>query len=96
MAALRLFHHPRIYKYVHKIHHEWTAPVGITSISCHPLEHYIVNLSPLAAGPLLMGSHLSVAWLWYTLAILNTTVTHSGYHLPFLPSPEAHDFHHLK
>lgn len=32
----------------------------------------------------------------FLLAIFSTTISHSGYHLPFLPSPEAHDFHHLK
>jgi methylsterol monooxygenase len=30
------------------------------------------------------------------MAILRTLNDHSGYHLPFFPSPEAHDFHHLK
>jgi len=43
-----------------------------------------------------MGSHLAVMVVWFSLAVLNTTVTHSDYHLPFLPSPEAHDFHHLR
>ncbi|RWS18811.1 fatty acid hydroxylase domain-containing protein 2-like protein [Leptotrombidium deliense] len=28
--------------------------------------------------------------------MLTTLNDHSGYHLPFFPSPEAHDFHHLK
>ena len=35
-------------------------------------------------------------YLWNILAILNTLNSHSGYHFPFFPSPEAHDYHHLK
>lgn len=31
----RLLHHRSIYRYIHKIHHEWTAPVSITAIYCH-------------------------------------------------------------
>ena len=30
------------------------------------------------------------------MAITSTQISHAGYHLPFLPSPEAHDYHHLK
>lgn len=92
----RLCHHRLLYKYIHKTHHEWTAPVGITAVYCHPLEHLVVNLMPVVIGPLVMGSHLSVTMLWHTIAILNTTVSHCGYHLPFLPSSEGHDYHHLK
>lgn len=92
----RLFHHPAIYKYVHKQHHEWTAPIGIVAIYAHPLEHIVSNLGPISAGPLIMGSHLATTWLWFSIALTSTIISHSGYHLPFLPSPEAHDFHHLK
>ncbi len=92
----RLFHYPALYKLVHKTHHEWTAPVGIASIYCHPLEHYFVNLLPVAAGPLIVGAHMSVSLLWFTLVIISTTINHSGYHFPFLPSSEWHDFHHAR
>ncbi|CAD6190712.1 unnamed protein product [Caenorhabditis auriculariae] len=90
----RLFHHPHFYKYVHKTHHEWTAPVSITSIYCHPLEHAVSNLFPVLLGPLICGSHVMTVWIWAGMAVLSTTFSHSGYHFPFQPSPEAHDYHH--
>ncbi|KAJ8344609.1 hypothetical protein AAFF_G00222130, partial [Aldrovandia affinis] len=37
----RLFHHPTLYKHIHKIHHEWTAPIGVISLYTHPVEHVV-------------------------------------------------------
>ncbi|KAK7863568.1 hypothetical protein R5R35_014066 [Gryllus longicercus] len=92
----RLLHSRYLYRFIHKRHHEWTAPIAVTAIYCHPIEHIFSNLLPPLLGVLLMGSHVATAYLWFSLAILSTLNAHSGYHLPFFPSPEAHDFHHLK
>ncbi|XP_019639359.1 PREDICTED: fatty acid hydroxylase domain-containing protein 2-like [Branchiostoma belcheri] len=92
----RLLHQPALYKRIHKKHHEWTAPIGIAAVYSHPVENILSNLLPVAAGPILMGSHLVTVWLWFCLSLTATSISHSGYHFPLLPSPEAHNFHHVK
>ncbi|XP_071951503.1 fatty acid hydroxylase domain-containing protein 2-like [Antedon mediterranea] len=92
----RLLHHPLIYKHVHKLHHEWTSPIGLTAIYAHPVEHIVSSLLPSSLGPIIMGSHIATIWMWFIMVISSAVNAHCGYHLPFFPSPEAHDFHHLK
>jgi len=92
----RLGHHPRLYKHIHKIHHEWTAPISIIGIYNHWLEHIVSNILPVTLGPLIMGSHMGSLVMWTCIVITSTQISHGGYHLPLLPSPEAHDYHHLK
>ncbi|XP_038943139.1 fatty acid hydroxylase domain-containing protein 2 isoform X4 [Rattus norvegicus] len=56
----------------------------------------VSNMLPVMVGPLAMGSHLSSITVWLSLVLIVSSITHCGYHLPFLPSPEFHDYHHLK
>ncbi|KAG0339625.1 hypothetical protein BG000_001713 [Podila horticola] len=90
----RLLHHPRLYKRIHKQHHLYTAPIGIAAIYCHPLEHFMCNLSPLLLGPIVMKSHILTLWLWITIGQTNAINSHCGFQLPLFPSPLAHDYHH--
>ncbi|XP_055705673.1 fatty acid hydroxylase domain-containing protein 2-like [Phlebotomus papatasi] len=92
----RLLHHRLLYKIIHKKHHEWTSPIAISAMYCHPIEHVFSNLMPPFLGLYVMRSHPATAWIWFSIAILATLNDHSDYHFPLLPSPEAHDFHHLK
>ncbi|KAJ3023191.1 Chromosome 5 4 [Thoreauomyces humboldtii] len=90
----RALHHPSIYKVIHKKHHLYTAPISISTIYCSPIEHFMSNLAPALLGPVLMKSHVLTLWLWITIAQTNAINSHCGFHVPFFPSPLAHDYHH--
>lgn len=92
----RLAHHKWLYGWIHKIHHEYKAPVAYTAVYAHPLEHLLVNVAPVIAGPALLGSHPTTATTWIVLALLYTTNSHCGYFFSPYGSPEGHDWHHEK
>ncbi|KAI9362544.1 hypothetical protein DFJ73DRAFT_598588, partial [Zopfochytrium polystomum] len=93
----RLLHHPALYRHFHKVHHEFTAPMGVAAGYAHPLEHLILNAIPLILGPLVMRAHLFTLWVWIFIAVATIVADHSGYSFPFFaPSVVRHDFHHLR
>lgn len=91
----RLFHEvPMLYKHVHKIHHEFTAPIGATARYAHWVEDLISNAGPIALGIYLFDSHVSVVLFWTSIAQMSTIVfSHAGYHFM---SDWKHDFHHYR
>ncbi len=92
----RLFHTKYLYRTIHKIHHEWTSPIGIVCYYSHPIEHIFANILPIFVGPIIFRSHIILCAIWSIVAVITIIAAHSGYHLPILSSLEAHDYHHLK
>jgi len=89
-------HSRLLYGKFHKIHHEWTATVSLAASYMHPFEFVISDSIPNRIGPLICGSHPVTIWIWHIVANMFTINSHSGYHLPFLPSNENHDYHHKR
>ena len=84
----------QVYENIHSIHHSWKAPIALSAIYSHPVEFLVGNVPTVAAGPLLLGSHITTFWLWAFAAVVGTCLNHCGYQLPFLPGNQIHDYHH--
>lgn len=104
--AHRLFHYGPFYKYVHKQHHRYAAPFGLTAEYAHPAEVMSLGAGtvgvPIVYAYLTHDVHLFTVTLWVVLRLLQAVDSHSGYDfpwslnkfVPFWAGAEHHDRHH--
>jgi 4-alpha-methyl-delta7-sterol-4alpha-methyl oxidase len=99
----RTLHRRWLLKHVHGFHHRIRHTTAINGNYMHPIE-YTLTASVALIGPILVGAHVYVLWIWLVLRQYEAADGHCGYVLPWnpghlLPLYEGagyHDFHHLK
>lgn len=81
--AHRLMHHPFLYKYVHKVHHDSIDPSPFAAFSFHPLEA-LVEAGFYVVFVFVMPVHLAAIIIWQIVQQGLNVIGHMGYE--FYPS----------
>ncbi|XP_047179341.1 methylsterol monooxygenase 1-2-like [Vigna umbellata] len=97
----RMLHYKWAYQKIHKVHHEYSAPIGLSAPYAHWAEIIILGI-PAFIGPVLLPGHITTYWLWFILRQIEAIETHSGYDfpwsctkfIPFYGGAAFHDYHH--
>ena len=98
----RIFHHPKLMKSIHGVHHKARFPTAMESVYLHPLEN-IAGLSLLMGstmliGPVSVSAFLLIIFFHTTANILvhsNMVFPHPAFRLPNFWATK-HDAHHGK
>lgn len=105
--AHRALHWGPLYKHIHKMHHEFSAPFGLAAEYAHPLEVLILGTGTIG-GPFLLCAftknlHIITVYLWIVMRLFQAVDAHSGYDfpismhnwMPFWAGADHHDYHHM-
>lgn len=102
----RALHSKLLYKRIHKQHHKYAAPFGLTAEYAHPVEVAFTGMGTVGSPILVLAvtgqMHIVTVILWVALRLLQAVDSHSGYDfpwslrhvIPFWSGAEHHDDHH--
>ncbi|KAJ3413931.1 C-4 sterol methyl oxidase [Chytridiales sp. JEL 0842] len=107
----RAMHWGPLYKHIHKIHHEYQAPFGLTAEYAHTLEVLVLGqgffIGPMTWSLATKGTpnalHVLSVMIWMCVRLILTIDDHSGFdfpwslhhYLPFWGGADFHDYHHM-
>jgi ring-1,2-phenylacetyl-CoA epoxidase subunit PaaE len=76
-------HSPKLYKYIHKVHHESIDTTPFTSYSFHPFEAAleIIPMGLIMIIAYFFPVHILALFIWQILSIAFNVLGHSGYEL---------------
>ncbi|KAK3061442.1 C-4 sterol methyl oxidase [Coniosporium uncinatum] len=99
---------PFLYKNIHKIHHQYSAPFGLAAEYASPIEVMLLGLgsvgSPILWCAITGDLHILTMYVWIVLRLFQAIDAHSGYEfpwslhhfVPFWAGADHHDVHHEK
>lgn len=76
----RLMHHPWLFRFVHKVHHESVDPSPFAAFSFHPLEA-LVEAGIYVVFAFLFPVHLIALYSWQIFQMLMNVIGHLGYEI---------------
>ncbi|KAG9192904.1 hypothetical protein G6011_11638 [Alternaria panax] len=97
-----------LYKNVHKIHHQYSAPFGLAAEYASPIEVMVLGFGtvgvPIVFCAITKDLHILTMYTWIVFRLFQAIDAHSGYEfpwslhhfLPFWAGAEHHDVHHEK
>ena len=89
----RLFHHPKLYQYSHKVHHTFKYSNVACTFYTHWLDYYITNILPAIIAFYIIPPTLKEAQLTIMIGTINTVIySHGGYSY----FSKFHYYHHRK
>jgi lathosterol oxidase len=102
----RLMHHPKIYRHVHKVHHQSTDPSPFAAFSFHPIEA-LIDGGVFVVFAFTFPVHMIALWIWQLIHVVLNIVAHLGYEIypkgfnkhwlfKFKAPATHHNMHHAK
>jgi sterol desaturase/sphingolipid hydroxylase (fatty acid hydroxylase superfamily) len=101
-----LFHTKYLYKFFHKVHHEFREPISLGVVHENLVDYLFGSVVPFAIGPILLGKRMHWA-SYFSNIVLNGMLgvdDHSGYNFPWYPlnwlffignDSQFHYYHHM-